>query len=316
MTMGTFASLTVVATGHASLDDPADTARRVFDALNSALSAYLPDSDIARLNRAGTNTVTLGPAARAVIEVCREYHALSHGAFDPTVMPLVRLWGFSGAPAPRNLPTPDAIADARARTGLAHLEVIGTDARFDRDGMSIDLGGIAKGYAVDRVYEELLRAAAPPPILINLGGNIRCHGARGKRHAWRIGVRNPFDHEAIVGVLELPDGMATATSGNYERFVTIDGKRYSHIIDPTTGFPSTGMAGVTVLSVTATEADALSTSLFIAGPEAGARMLADRPRCGAIFIPDRQPIELWITPAFDRRFTPAPALASHLHPIR
>jgi FAD:protein FMN transferase len=310
--MGTMATLSVASRNAETADKLEAETRAVFDRINRDLSVYLPDSRIAQLNRAGTNAVALGPDALAALTACREFATISDGAFDPTVMPLVRLWGFSGGHTPTGMPTSAAIAAARARVGIEHLQVVGAQARFARPAMSIDLGGIAKGFAVDRAFDALTRAGAPP-LLINLGGNMRGHGQPATRRNWRIGVRNPLDRQAIVGILNLPPGMATATSGNYERFVTIAGRRYAHIIDPVSGHPVTGMAGVTVLAPTAIEADALSTSLFVMGLEKGADLVNRRPGCSAVFIPDRQPIELWITPRFARHFTPEPPFATHVH---
>jgi thiamine biosynthesis lipoprotein len=128
-------------------------------------------------------------------------------------------------------------------------------------------------------------------------------------------VRNPFEKEGLVGILRLPDGLATATSGNYEQFIELDGVRYTHIIDPRTGFPTRGMAGVTVVSPTATEADALSTALFILGPEEGQRTLERCPGSRALWIPDRQPIEILVGRGLEGIFEPASGYAGAVKPL-
>lgn len=133
--------------------------------------------------------------------------------------------------------------------------------------------------------------------------------------AWHIGVRNPFNRDEIIGTLRLDSGMAVATSGNYERFVMIDGRRYTHIIDPRTGMPVAGMAGVTVIAPTAGETDGLSTGLFILGVERGAAVIGAQPGCGAIFVPDVQPAVAYVTPEFAARFEATPAWRSRVSAI-
>jgi thiamine biosynthesis lipoprotein ApbE len=123
-------------------------------------------------------------------------------------------------------------------------------------------------------------------------------------------VRHPFQADAIMGKMRLEDGMAVATSGHYERFVTIDGVRYAHIMDPRTGCPVQGMAGVTVVAPTAAEADVLSTTLFILGPEKGMDLLAQTgSRAEALFVPDRQPLEIQVTPGMAALFDPLPGMS-------
>jgi thiamine biosynthesis lipoprotein len=148
--------------------------------------------------------------------------------------------------------------------------------------------------------------------MVDLGGNLRCRGEPRPGEPWKIGVRDPFDRERLIGVLRLTDGWAVATSGNYERFVTIAGKRYAHILDPRSGYPVEGMAGVTVLAPTATDADALSTTLFVLGPVKGRDVLARKPGCHALYVPDRQPMEIRVSAGFRKFFTPEPSFADHV----
>ena len=132
--------------------------------------------------------------------------------------------------------------------------------------MSLDLGGIAKGYALDVCYDRL-SAMGARNFMLNLGGNIRVRGTPRKDETWVIGVRNPFQTGEIVGAIRLASGMAVGTSGNYERFVTIAGKKYGHIMDPRSGRPAEGMAGVTIVATNGVQSDGLSKPLFILGPE-------------------------------------------------
>jgi thiamine biosynthesis lipoprotein len=272
--------------------------------IEAELSLFSPTSEVARLNAmSGVAPVPVGRHLAEVLTLARHYGDLSGGAFDVTVGPLMRLWGLYGGSAPATVPPAGHIEDARARTGYQRVRLTPTGAFLPDPGMEVDLGGIAKGYAVDCCCDELRRRGARD-FMVNLGGNLRCYGQPVRGRAWRIGVRHPFRPDAILGTLELGDGMAVATSGNYERFVTIGGKRYAHILDPRTGMPVEGMAGVTAVCRSAVEADALSTALFVLGTEAGQRVLARVDGAEAIFVPDRQPVEIHVTPGLRDRFVP------------
>jgi thiamine biosynthesis lipoprotein len=311
--MGTFASVTLRGDDAGHLEWAAAETTRLMEEFNRLMSVYIPDSELSRLNTS-TNPVHISPQTRDMLVLARHYTRLSGGVFDPTAMPLIRLWGFSGGRIPEALPTEDAIAAAKAYTGIDKLEIAPDSARFTEPGVMMDLGGIAKGFAVDRCYEAIIGQRALNAIF-NLGGNIRCHGKAEPDRAWRIGVQHPFDHARSLGTLELQSGMAVATSGNYERFVTINGKRYAHIIDPRSGLPVEGMAGVTVLSKSATEADALSTSLFVLGIEGAAELLARTPDSHALLVPDRQPVEIYVSKGLLPLFTPHPEFKTAVRPL-
>jgi thiamine biosynthesis lipoprotein len=306
--MGTFASVTLRG-DHAGLLDPvSDETAAILERINSQLSVYSPDSEISSINSA-TGAVAISKNTRQMLELTRYYTTGTGGAFDATVMPLVRLWGFSGGQTPEQLPSAEMIESARRLTGIDKLEIGETTARMTVPGTTLDLGGIAKGFAVDRTYEAII-AQYTVNAIFNLGGNIRVHGKATPERTWRIGVQDPFQHGSTLGVLELASGMAVATSGNYERFVMINGKRYAHIIDPRTGYPVEGMAGVTVLSESATEADALSTALFVTGIDGAAAILSRFPGSEAILVPDRHPIEIYVSKGMPSPFTPHPEYRS------
>jgi thiamine biosynthesis lipoprotein len=310
--MGTFAAVSVPAADAGRLDAAVDAVQPIFKTFEQRLSLYNPTSELSRVNAAaGGAAVPVNPATRQVIALARRYAEATGGAFDPTVGPVVRAWGFSGGKTPTAVPDSALISNLLAVTGWQHIRVTDDGISLALPGMKLDLGGIAKGFAVDVAYEAV-RDAGFQDALVDLGGNMRTLGHGRKGVPWTIGVRNPFDREDLVGVLRIPSGMAVATSGNYERFVTIAGKRYAHIFDPRTGRPVTGMAGVTVVSPTAVEADALSTSLFVLGPEASKPVLSCLSGNEAVFIPDEQPPRLIVTPGFRRHFTPAPEWAERI----
>jgi thiamine biosynthesis lipoprotein len=311
--MGTFATVRVPASDRSGLEALTGTAKGIFEGIDLALSTYKPDSEISRLNRAaGDGPVQVSPRTLQILRTSARYGELTGGAFEPTLGPLIRKWGFSGGKAPSRPLDAEEVKAELERVGMRHLKVEGATAFLELPGMSIDLGGIAKGFAVDLACDEILRRGARS-FIVDLGGNLRCSGGNGGR-PWRVGVRNPFRQASadggLVGVLRLGDGAAVATSGNYEQFIEIGGERYTHIIDPRTGRPTKGMAGVTVVSPTATEADALSTALFVLGPDEGRKVLARCPGSAAIWIPDKQPVELLVAPGLETVFEPFPEFAA------
>ena len=277
----------------------------VFNEANSLLSTYVETSELSLINQsAGIKPVAVSEKTLTCVDLSLKYASASGGAFDPTVMSLVRLWGFKTGEPPANIPTDSQLTVALDSVGFKDVIIEDNTVLLDKPGMNLDLGGIAKGYAVDLCYRKL-NAMNFERAVINLGGNIRCIGLPGDGTKWRIGVRNPFAKDKTIGILELSDGLATATSGNYERFVSIAGKRYAHIVDPRTGWPVSGMASVTVVSTNAIEADALSTALFVAGTAGSEAILKSYPACEALFIEDRKPLSISVTKGFLEVFRPS-----------
>ncbi len=258
------------------------------------LSVFLPNSDLARINAAaGKGVVAISPETRWVLEHAIRLARESGGAFDPTVGPLMDLWGFRRQGLARK-PMLDEIAASRERVGYHKLVISTEGCGLEREGMALDLGGIGKGVAVDRCWEELRREAKGRPFLVNLGGNIRASGRLPTGREWSIGIRDPFDPGRIVATISLEDGKAVATSGHYERFVVLDGERWAHIMDPRTGMPVRGMASVTVVADSAEDADGLSTTLFVMGREEGEAFLRQTGRNAAVlYIPDQKPLHLF-----------------------
>ena len=303
--MGTYASVSVPRSERDRLDEYRRACQSILKDLENRLSIYDPESEISRLNAAaGGPAVAVSPPTRRVLEMSRDCAEKSEGRFDVTVAPLVELWGFHGGEL-TSPPDGRAISNALELVGYRGLRLSDNGARLELAGMRVDLGGIAKGFAVDRCFEELRRMGARN-VMVNLGGNLRCGGCARPGKPWRIGVRDPFDRTRIAGRLHLTGGMAVATSGDYERFVELDGERYAHIIDPCTGRPVRGTAAVTVVSTNAARADAMSTALFVAGTDAAQSVLARVPGCHALIIPRGRPVRMLASPGFSDFFTPAP----------
>jgi FAD:protein FMN transferase len=224
------------------------------------------DGELARVNETlrDGREAEVGEELAALLVEARRLAAASGGAFEPGVGELVEMWGFHTAPAAdASDPAPGAIEEWRR--SAVRIEGLSIDAGLVRANgrrVKLDLGGIAKGEAVDRAI-ELLRRHGIRDALVNAGGDVRVIGTNRQR-PWRIGIQAPRG-EGLLGVIELADGEAAFTSGDYERFFERDGVRRHHILDPRTGYPVTDTQAVTVVAATGVDADAAATAVFVAG---------------------------------------------------
>jgi len=297
--MGTTVTVTLRANQPERLATIRPIVAQALTEIETDLSIFRPNSTLAIINATaghGTPILLSTNAANGIALACH-WAAVSQGAFDPTIGPLMNLWGFRSKTITEP-PTPHSITQTLSRIGWTAIHLHPATAtnpataHLTKPGMHLDLGGIAKGQAVDLAWHRL-RLNHQTDFLIDLGGNMRVHGTpHPSAKGWRIGIRNPFtsqDH-LDIGTIILTNGQAVATSGNYEQYVELNGKRYTHIIDPRTGWPVSGIASVTVVAPDATTADALSTTLFVIGPQAGLKLLQTLPGCHALWIPDTQPI--------------------------
>jgi thiamine biosynthesis lipoprotein len=277
--MGTLARVAAWASTPDRAGTAADAAWRTFDRVDSLMSTWRDDSVLMSLNRAPVGTwVDVGPEVASVLAAALEVAELSGGAYDPTVLPLVRLWGFRGGEPSE--PSPGDLAGCLALVGYRRLEVdrTGGRARRLRAGVEVDLGGIAKGYALDAATRAMRRSGAESGAL-DLGGNLLVFGPEA---AAEVGLRDPRG-AGVLAVLPLAEG-AAATSGQYERFVMIGGSRFGHILDPRTGRPVPGNLSVTVLAPDAMRADALATAAVVLGPESGLALLEDLPDVEGLLV--------------------------------
>ncbi|MEW6081460.1 MAG: FAD:protein FMN transferase [Bacillota bacterium] len=243
-----------------------DEMRRV----ESLMSAYVETSDVSRINsQAGVAPVTISPETSFVLQEALRISEASWGAFDVTVGPLVGLWDIAGE-NPR-VPSPEEIEDALEKVNYQRLQVKEGRAFLEAPGMRVDLGAIAKGYAVDRAAQILLDHGVTSAIL-DAGGNVYVVGSRSDGSPWRVGIRHPRREGEALAVLEASD-TGVVTSGDYQRYFESDGVRYHHIFDPRTGYPARESASATVVSPSSVEADALSTALFVLGPVEGMNLI-------------------------------------------
>ncbi|MDH4080084.1 MAG: FAD:protein FMN transferase [Nitrospira sp.] len=254
--------------------------------INHTMSTYDPESELSRFNRLGTTDwVPASASLRAVLKAALEIGTQSEGAFDITVGPLVNLWGFGPEVHPDRIPLQTDIAAARTRSGLDKVSVSETPQaiRKHRPDVFVDLSGIAKGYGVDRVA-ELMTAHGIDHYMVEIGGEIRVRGHKEHETPWRIAIEKPLSGERSVHTMLALSDIALATSGNYRNFFEIDGRRYSHTIDPTTGWPvDHHLVSVTVLADTSMRADAWATAFQVLGPERG-MAIADRLHLPVLFV--------------------------------
>jgi thiamine biosynthesis lipoprotein len=262
--------------------------RKIFDRLREierAMSANLEDSDLGRINAAaGLEAVAASAGTIRALKRAVYFAELSGGAFDPTVGPLVKLWGIGSGG--EKIPGEDEIAGALSLINWRDI-VIDEDAGtvfLARPGMGLDLGAIAKGYAADETA-RIIGEAGIERALIDLGGNILVCGAKKDGSPWRVGIQDPTGGRgAYAGVAEVTD-KTLVTSGVYERFFESGGRRYHHILSTSSGYPvDTGLLSVTVISGNSMDADALSTALFALGYEAGLALAESMENTEAVFI--------------------------------
>ena len=239
--------------------------------LDRLLSRTGEDSDVARINaHAGDGgEVTVSQETAVLLAQALEASAATGGAFDVTIAPVMDAWGFGTSEAELRVPAQDELSALLplVDSGALHVDTTRNTARLDAPGAELDLGGIAKGYAADRLM-ALLSGYDVSSALLNLGSStIAALGTRPDGGPWRIALRDPQDEDGQLLVLALSD-QVLSTSGGYERFFEADGVVYHHILDPETGMPArSGLLSVTVVSDQGAEADALSTALYVMGPE-------------------------------------------------
>lgn len=256
--------------------------------VNRQMSTYLPDSEISRFNRTGAaEPVAVSADFGFVVRRALEIAAATGGAFDPTVGALVNLWGFGPDGLRREAPSAEQIAAVRLAVGYRHLRLM-DDGRLAKDipDLQLDLGAVAKGYAVDKVA-ALLRDRGIDNFLVEIGGEILGAGLNAEGEPWRVGVLRPDDSGAMQGVARLTGGRAIATSGDYRNFYRDEtGAIESHILDPRTAAPvGHAVASVSVLADYCLTADALATALFVLGPDEGMGLMQSRfPGVEALFL--------------------------------
>jgi thiamine biosynthesis lipoprotein len=284
MSMGSLVELSAWTTQEADAVAAFDAAFREFDRLDALLSVWKEGSDVLRLNaNAGRGPVAVSADTIAVLKQALQGSEWTGGKFDVTFGALSDVWKFDHDQDDR-IPTQIEIA---ARLPFVDYRAIVVDeaagtAELKRAGVRVHLGGIGKGYAVDRVV-AILRARGLRDFMVQSGGDMYVAGHKGNL-PWRLGIRDPRGPaDRVFATLELSDA-TFSTSGDYERFFLEDGVRYHHLLDPDIGQPARGARSVTIVAASATVADVLSTGVFISGPDAGMALIERLPGVEGVIV--------------------------------
>lgn len=257
-----------------------DEAFAAFAEVDRLMSNYRDDSELAIINRiAARDAVGVTDPMFSVLDAARRVSAASNGAFDVTVGPLVRLWGFHDKTP--HVPTSSELAAVRPLVDYRNviLDHQRKTVRFARQGVEIDLGGIAKGFAVE-VAADILRRRGLSGF-IDAGGNQYLLGTPVGKRTWTIGIKDPDKPNRVMGVVETGE-ISVSTSADDSNFLVANGRRYGHILDPRTLEPSTSALSATILSRDGTLADAMSKAAFILGPDAGRTLVDTFPGMSAV----------------------------------
>lgn len=257
--------------------------------LDSLLSVQSETSEIFKLNQ--SKEMTVSEDTLTLITRSKEIYTLTDGAFDISCEPLTREWGFYSGLENR-VPSQQAIENALKGVGAAHIKIKDSTITLD-ENTSLDLGGIAKGYASQKAA-EILKENGVNSALMSLGGNVRAVGSKPDGENWSVAITDPDDNSKSIGTLKISD-KAVVTSGGYQRYFEENGQIYHHIIDTKTGYPAdSGLKSVTIVSSDDTFADALSTSLFVMGLEKSGEFYSENSSLfGAVFITDKG--EIYVT---------------------
>lgn len=288
-TMGTLYNVVLAATlPKAQFEALVQQIEAELESVNNQMSTWRPESEISHFNQSvSTNPFAVSPGFATVIRDALALSEAAGGAFDPTLNPLLNLWGFGSAYHERKVPDAADILRVKALTGWHRLHV-DAQGRLTKEipELELDLGAIAKGYGVDRVA-HIIQSAGVTNYFVEIGGEVVASGVNREGVPWRIGVQNPAGNpmdSGVLGTLHITNG-AVATSGDYWNYIEQNGQIYSHILDPRSGMAIfSEVASVTVVAPTCTLADGMATALFVMGTEAGMEWVEQRPEVEALFL--------------------------------
>jgi FAD:protein FMN transferase len=270
--MGSTYTVELYGTDRVAMEDAADTAFDEVRRLDNLLSNYKKDSELSQVNeRAAQTPMKVSPELFQVIESCLEYSRQSEGAFDITVGPLMRVWGFYKGSG--HLPHRAEVQAAMTKVGYrhVHLDRAARTVWFDRPGVELDPGGICKGYAVYRMVSVLRQKGVRTALVAGSGSSIYGMGAPPDQpRGWKVEIKNPWDSSKTVAEVVLKD-MSMSTSGSYEKFFRAEGKTYAHIMDPRTGYPAQGSVSVSVIAPETIDSEAWAKPYFVNGRQWAAK---------------------------------------------
>jgi len=293
--LGTFVTIAIYGSDRdeAELETIVKRAFQRIREIENHTSSFVDTSEVRRLKAfAGLKKISISTDLHQILHKAEEISEISGGAFDITVEPLLELWNFE-ADTPR-VPTKSQIYALLPLIDYRGLFCDSSTAFLTRKGMGIDLGGIAKGYAVDQAI-EVLRREGIQDALVDAGGDLRLISSERTRGRRRVWIRHPRKPQGFFGYFRQDSG-AVATSGDYEKFFVWKGQRYHHLLDPRTGYPARKSISATVIAPTAMEADALATAVFVLGPKEGLALIERLPEIeGVILAEEEGKIRYWVS---------------------
>lgn len=281
--MGSRFEITVTAENPEKANQYIDTAVGEIQRIERLISSWDPASQTSEINRnAGIKPVVVDPELYNLISRALKISEITDGAFDISYASMDKIWKFDGSMS--SMPSEEAIRNSVSKVGYQNIILDPEDHSvfLKKEGMKIGFGAIGKGYAADRA-KDLLRSQGVTAGIINASGDMNTWGTQPNGDTWKVAITNPLNKEHAFALLPLED-RAVVTSGDYEKFVKFNGVRYSHIINPKTGYPATGIISATVFAPKAELADALATSVFVMGIETGIDRINQLPGIDCIIV--------------------------------
>jgi thiamine biosynthesis lipoprotein len=284
MIMGTSVEITVSQIDFPQAEEAMAAAFREVERIDLLMSHYREGSEVSQITRnAGERESRVSPETLEVIERALYFSRISEGAFDITIGPVFRLWNFRDGKIAERRGLQESLRKVDYRK--VKLDRAKSSVFLESRGMEIDLGAIAKGYAVD-LAAAVLRKESVGNFMVNAGGDLTVNGSKARGVPWTIGIRHPRLPSELIAKLR-PSPAAVATSGDYEKFFLQGAERYHHILTPSTGLPARECQSVTIMAPSAMDADALATSVFVMGPKKGFALLEQLPNVHAIIVDQR-----------------------------
>lgn len=283
--MGSRFDITIVAKDIPTAEAYIDSSIIEISRIENLISDWIPESQVSQINKfAGIKPVKVDRELLELTKRALHFSELTDGAFDISFAAADRIWKFDGSMD--TIPSAEAVAESVKKIGYKNISISEEEATIflKLPGMKIGFGATGKGYAADKT-KELMVSKGIEAGIINASGDLNTWGKQPNGGNWIIGITNPMKEDELVAAYEL-SGTAVVTSGNYQKFVMIDGKRYSHIIDPRTGYPSSGLSSVTVFADSAEKANGISTAIMVLGKKAGLKLLKKNPDLKGILIDD------------------------------
>lgn len=284
--LGSPFEVTVVAKDTVQGNEYIDLAILEVKRIENLISDWIPTTEISQVNQnAGIKPVKVSDEVFELVERANKISKVTDGAFDISYASMDKIWKFDGSM--KEMPTPEAIKKSVERIGYEKIIMDKENKTiFLKDkGMKLGLGGIGQGYIADKV-KYLLKSKGCVSGIINVSGDINTWGKQPDGSLWTVGLVNPLNKNKVFATFPLEDS-AVETSGNYEKYVTFNGKRYSHIIDPRTGYPASGVVSVSVFAKTTEVADALATGIFVMGTEVGLNLVNQMKGIGCIIVDEK-----------------------------